>query len=264
MTSAPNLSTLELMEVHINTLFCFNAEGRLAAVNEIGEPPAPFFYMGRTQEGNFWRFRHDLPATLIDELERLCRTEPVATDLAHPPQNYAAMRAAIGKYLPLAQQKEYRGPAYWIPEVKQSEEDSGRLVPAREGDAGAPRISTAANVVLISESNSKLVQKTFPWLIPLLLDKDVGPVAAAVVRGKAVCLCFCSRRPAQATEAGVETLPEYRGKGYATSTVAAWAAEVSRLGCIPLYGTSWDNLASQAVARKLGMVRYGEDWSIQS
>jgi hypothetical protein len=35
------------------------------------------------------------------------------------------------------------------------------------------------------------------------------------------------------------------------------------LGCIPLYSTSWDNLASQAIARKLQMVLYGEDWSIQ-
>lgn len=41
-----------------------------------------------------------------------------------------------------------------------------------------------------------------------------------------------------------------------------WADEVRRQGLIPLYGTTWENLASQRIAHKLGMVLYGEDWSI--
>jgi RimJ/RimL family protein N-acetyltransferase len=242
MSGVANLNTLQLLELHIQTLFRLDANGRMRSVNEIGDPSAPLFYMGRTLEGNSWRFRHDLPAAMVDELEQLCQAEPVATDLAVPPQNYAAIRAVIDKYMPHQQRREYRGPAYWIPEVRQM----------------------ANNAVLIAASNSELLRTTFPWMIPLLSHPDVGPVAAAVEQGKAVSLCFCSRRPAQATEAGVETLPEFRGKGHATAAVAAWAAEVSRRGCITLYGTSWDNLASQAIARKLGMVMYGEDWSIQS
>jgi RimJ/RimL family protein N-acetyltransferase len=160
------------------------------------------------------------------------------------PQNYAAIKAVIDKYVSRQEQQEYRGPAYWIPEDVQ----------------GVVRLS--ANVVLISESNAKVVQETFPWALPLIAEQENGPVVAAIEHDRAVSICFCSRRPAQATEAGLETLEAYRGKGYATAVVAAWAAEVRRLGCIPLYGTSWDNLASQAVARKLGMKLYGEDWSI--
>jgi RimJ/RimL family protein N-acetyltransferase len=122
---------------------------------------------------------------------------------------------------------------------------------------------SAANVVLISESNAHLLLANFDWALPLAESSGIEPIFIAVKQEQAVAICFCSRRPAQATEAGVETLPEFRGKGYATAVVAAWAAEVSRRGTIPMYSTSWDNLASQAIARKLQMVCYGEDWAIR-
>jgi RimJ/RimL family protein N-acetyltransferase len=240
MTDAAKLTPGEIMQLHIETLFCLNAHGQLRCINEIGEPPAPILYMGRTLQGNVYRFRDDLPSALVDELEQLCRAEPVAARLDAPAQNEAGIRAAIEEFLPHRQQSEYRGPAYWIPETRRM----------------------TRNVVWVSETNSHLIRETFPWLVPLLSERELGPVTAAVEQGRAVALCFCSRRPGRAVEAGVETLPAFRGKGYATATVGAWAAEVSRRGIIPLYSTSWDNLASQAVAHKLGMVQYGEGWSI--
>jgi RimJ/RimL family protein N-acetyltransferase len=54
-----------------------------------------------------------------------------------------------------------------------------------------------------------------------------------------------------------------QGRGYATAAVAGWAVAIRERELLPLYSTSWDNIASQRVARKLGMVLYGEDWSIE-
>ncbi|HXF64428.1 MAG TPA: GNAT family N-acetyltransferase, partial [Caldilineaceae bacterium] len=203
------------------------------------KPPAPRFYMGRTRAGNLWRFRHDLPAATMDALDRLCRAEPVTADLASPPRAYAAIRAILQDHAPVA--GEYRGPAYWIAE------DS----------------PPSPSAVLISEENANLLQSSFPWARSLLQAQDAGPVAAAIEQGRAVAICFCSRLPNRAAEAGVETLPAHRGKGYATAAVATWAAEVRRRGILPLYSTSWENLASQRIAHKLRMVLYGEDWSIR-
>jgi len=60
----------------------------------------------------------------------------------------------------------------------------------------------------------------------------------------------------------VETVLAYRGRGYANTVVAAWARDILATGRMPLYSTSWQNLASQAVARKLGLIQYGTDVSL--
>ncbi len=83
----------------------------------------------------------------------------------------------------------------------------------------------------------------------------------AVVRdGAAVSVCFSSRVGPQATEAEVDTLPDFRGRGYAAAVTAAWGLAVRAAGSIPLYTTSWENLASQGVARRVGLTMYWADW----
>ena len=195
--------------------------------------------MGRTREGNCWRFRHDLPNDVIELLQQLSHSEPNHSEFAGHPQNYAAIRAVLENHAPI--QKEYRGPAYWIPAGKQR----------------------ATSAVLISTTNAQLLETNFAWALPLTRDIQYGPIAVSPAEGVAVSICFCSRIPGQAMEAGVETMEPFQGKSHATDAVTRWAEEVRRIGCLPLYGTSWGNLASQRIARKLYMTLYGEDWWIE-
>lgn len=88
------------------------------------------------------------------------------------------------------------------------------------------------------------------------------PFVAILEGGRAVSVCRSVRITPEAHEAGVETLPDYRGWGYAADAVAGWARLVCSLGAAPLYSTSWQNAASQAVARKLRLVQYGADFHI--
>ena len=234
----PSMAHQHLLEIQINTLYQCDAAGRLLCVNEPDYPPAPRFFMGRTTTGNYWRFRYDLPAYLIAQLDALCRAEPVSTDLHAPPRQYAAIKAALAAYAPVT--SEYRGPAYWVPET----------------------IAPPSQVVLLDDTTIRVAQPYFPWLTTADPYYAMGPVAAVVVAGHAVSICFCSRTPGQATEAGLETAPAYRGQGFARLAVAGWAAAVRQRGWLPLYSTDWENHASQRVATQLGLVCYGEDWSI--
>jgi len=61
----------------------------------------------------------------------------------------------------------------------------------------------------------------------------------------------------------VDTLEAFRGRGHASRVVAAWAIAVRETGRVPLYSTSWGNLASQGVARRLGLGLFGVDLSLK-
>lgn len=234
---------IELINLQAATLFTHDEQGRLRYIPEPGYDeselyPAPRFFMGRTTQGNIWRFRHDMPEDLIYTLEQLCQQEPVAQDLTTLPKQAAAIRAALNKQQDITE--EVRGPAYWVPD-------------------GLP---LADNAVLISEGNKGLLEAHFAWAIRSPSNFRVGPIVVAIVDGTAVSICHCARITDRAAEAGVETVEGYRGRGLAGTAVSKWAAIIRKQGRIPLYSTSWDNISSQSVARKLGMVCYGEDWSI--
>ena len=114
-------------------------------------------------------------------------------------------------------------------------------------------------VIPVTTANDDLVRPVFPVLADDLPWRQ--PCLAIVADGRLASLCYSARNTAIAAEAGVETVEEFRGRGYAPAVVAAWARAVRAEGRIPLYSTSWDNLASRSVARKLGLILYGADLS---
>lgn len=226
---------LTLLDRQIATLFRLDGAGRLLAINESGDPPAPRLFLGRTAAGNRWHLRHDLPVDLRDELARILATESLATDLAAPPVTATALRAALAAHAPIA--NEWSGPAWSVP---------GRSLPL---DSRAVMLDDAAPLV-----------RTFPgWATDFAASQ---PGAAILHEGEAVAVCFSARTSTGAAEAGVNTLPEWRGRGYACAVVATWAAAVRATGRIPLYSTSWDNAASRGVARGLGLRLYAADFHL--
>jgi hypothetical protein len=205
-------------------------------VNEPDGAEAPRFFLGRTIAGNVWRFGYDLPDLLAERLESLCLKEPV-TDLRQEPAGLSEYSSLLETHSPV--KKLSSGPAYFFPD--RIEQRSRRAIP-------------------VTPDNIDVLHQGLEEWIPDVPHRQ--PFLAILNEGHAVSVCCSVRITAEAHEVGVETLNDYRGRGYASDLVQQWATEVRKLEVMPLYSTSWENVASQGVARRLGLVQYGSDFHI--
>ena len=233
----------ELIDIQISALFIEDSDQKLRYIREPGYDeaelyPAPRFFMSRSASRNSWSFRYDVPDNICEAVQRLCLKEPNVTDFKVPYLHMGEIRKILHEHMPMSE--EWQGPAYWIPEQS----------------------DLAENAVLITEANSHFLEHYFPWKITSRANFKTSPIVATVVNDEAVSICFCARITEFAAEAGVETANNFRGRGYAGQAVAKWAETVRQKGIIPLYSTSWENIASQRVANKLNLINYGENWSI--
>jgi RimJ/RimL family protein N-acetyltransferase len=233
------LTDLELMSIHVRALFTHDDESRILFVNEPDSAimPAPRLFLGRTRAGNVWRFRADLPKELCKGLDALCADEPsVNIEFNEPPRHLETFVRLLESDAPV--QEISSGPAYRFTEYR---------IPSR-------------HLLAITENNAEMLQGGFEKLIEELPTWQ--PFIALVEQNQAVSVCRSVRITPEGHEAGVETLPVFRRRGYAKEVIAEWARLVQATGAVPLYSTSWENTASQAVARKLELKCYGTDFHI--
>ncbi|MFN2201122.1 MAG: GNAT family N-acetyltransferase [Caldilineaceae bacterium] len=224
-------SDLALMRFHVEALYTHDDNQRLRRTNEPGGGPAPRFFLGRTREGSIARYRFDVPETTIRRLESLAGEEISETSVPPKPKHLDVYKEILEAHAPL--QSVWMGPAYRVPVT-------GKL--PHEG-------------IRITNENVHLLRGGFDWLAESIDDEQ--PCVAIVREGRAVTICRSVRITTAAHEAGIETLPKFRGKGYAVAAALGWSAAVAKIGCLPLYSTSWENSASQRVAAKAASVQYG-------
>ncbi|MEE2703876.1 MAG: GNAT family N-acetyltransferase [Myxococcota bacterium] len=227
-------SERELLKRQLEALYQCDFHSRLVAYRGSGDTAVPRFVLGRSRDGNLWRLQQELPPELAATLQELARSEPVTADFADPPQCREAARAVLARHKPV--EAEYRGPAFVFPELIPDPDDAREITLADRDAFG----------------------EHFGWLAAEL--EVCGPAFGVLERGTCVSLCFGATDPGPCIEAGVETAPGFRGRGYAPRAVAAWARAQRKAGRTPLYSTSWDNTGSRAVARRLGLRPYAENF----
>ena len=220
--------------MHIKALYLHDDRDRISSVNQWNNGIAPRFFLGRTDTGNAWRFRADLPDEVCEELENFCRDEPFND--SEPPKHKDEYLRILSEHSPIKQ--VWNGPAYWF----------------------AKESASTPGTIAITEMNASLLQGGLEdWLPEVPYQK---PFMAVIKNGQAVSVCASVRITDAAHEAGVETLQSHRCKGYAVNVVSAWAHAVGKMGAKPLYSTSNENLPSLKVAARLNLSKYGVDFHI--
>jgi hypothetical protein len=226
----------ELMRIHVEALFARDDHGDLVRVNEPNGGVAPRFFLGRTTHGDMWWFRHDVAPDVRAELEAAIRGDNDQGSAIESPIDPTPYQAILARSAPV--ERGEVGPAFAFPES----------------------LPQTANATHVTDANAELLTPHLsPWLPDVRLSQ---PLFVVTCDDHAVSVCGSVRQTAEAYEAGVETGVAYRGRGFAASAVAAWAAAVREIGRVPLYSTSWQNTASQAVARKLALIQFGSDLHI--
>ncbi len=218
-------------DIHLRTLFLLDSAGRIRGTREPDPDPGPKFALIRGRSSCAWAVRADVPQEIADELDRLAGGEPPVADFRDAPVHAERYRSLVGGEV-------YSGPAFTFPTTVEKPEGTARV-----------------------KALPILARHFSGWTAAEIPGRS--PMVAVVEDGYAVSVCFCARRSDTAAEAGLETVAAFRGRGLGSRVAAAWALAVRASGRVPLYSTSWENGASLAVARKLGLAAYASGWSLR-
>lgn len=80
-----------------------------------------------------------------------------------------------------------------------------------------------------------------------------------VVDGEVAAWAATDRDTDRAAEVSIETLPNFRRRGFARQVTASWAASVLAAGKVAYYSHLLDNAPSEAVAKSLGLVHLSDE-----
>ena len=215
----------------LETSYDLSDSGRILRTREPSSRPGPRFVLQRSSSDCAWALRSDVPEDLAAEVGRLAQDEPPAKDLRIAPIH-------AEEYLSLLGGQVDWGPTFLFP-------------------AGAENKFEGVTPI----DDLSLLQRNFSGWTAAEIPQRL-PIMAVLQGGHAVSVCFSARRAPVAAEAGLETAAAFRGRGFGPRVTAAWSDAIRSLGLIPLYSTSWNNLASLSVARKLRLVEATSDWSL--
>lgn len=226
----------ELLELQVEALFRHDGDGRITSTNEPEPAEAPRLFVSRSTDANLWRVRADVPADVVAQVDRLLERDALLVDVGAVATVQLELVALLAGTAPMT--SVIAGPSWYVP-------------------TGIP---TPRRARALTADDLPALRPNFPYLSEHL--EGLSPCAGAVEDGVVVAVCSSVRITPSACEAGLHTVEAARGRGRGPDAVAAWAAAVRATGRIPLYSTSWDNMASRRVAAKLGLVQYAATFSI--
>jgi hypothetical protein len=230
--------TEALLRLEIATCWLTGDGGRLVRSRTPEWRPVPLLTVGGGAGALCWALSSAVPAATAVVVDgALAATTPPATTPAvgWAPGTATTLLDLLGGAGPLRPPE--RGPSYVVTGALPAPVGV-QLVAGRAGDEARLR------GLMPERDRTSLLE---PWTV-------------AVVGGRVAAACETARSAPRSVEAGVWTYEPYRRRGLAAAATSAWAIQVS--GRTAFYSTSEGNLASQGVARRLGLHPLGQWWTV--
>ena len=196
----------------------FDPNGRLIPRAASEPTDVPRFFVTRHAEWVDRFYRADLPDSLVERLAGL-PTEVVFEDVLQ-------VKNILDEHAPC--RDVWRGTSYTF--------------------SVAPSPSDFPDVRILSERDRGALAGFDRELLSI-----TRPIFAIFVDGDIASTCVSAREDEHCAEAWVETLADYRRLGLGRQVTAAWGYSVVTRGKLAFYSHAQDNLASQGIARSLGL-----------
>ena len=233
------MSESDLLRNHVATLFVLDETGDLVSSNEPYAPwrrPAPFIFLSWSDDDYACCFRYDVPDKTREAVQEVIAGNWPFPGAEQPPE-LEKIKALLIPQAPKGRSDS--GPAYIFASTAEPECDA----------------------ILVDSDNTDVLLHAYSDNIPAI--EYVQPCYCVLEASHAVSICQTVRRWPGNAEAGLDTLPSHKSKGYAVRAAAAWGCAVRAAGDTAWYSTSWDNKASQRVAEKLGLMQIAVEWSLR-
>lgn len=215
--------------MHIDVIYQQTKQGKLTVINEPPFEQAPLVFLGVMTNGIIQKYSQQVDDLFQKRIKNTIQGQK--DDLLVGLINQISDRVGLHEFT--------MGPTYVFPKIAEK----------------------TTETLLITEQNKELLKEDFRFIY---VDYEAKKPCTVILKDKkVVSLCCSARQSNEAAEASVYTTKEYRSKGYGAIVTKAWAHEVQQQGKVALYSTTWDNFASQGVARTLGLKQYGVGIAIE-
>jgi RimJ/RimL family protein N-acetyltransferase len=236
------VTDFELIEIQAATMFVPAADGRMLRENDPDQSPGPRLYLGGCASGNIVRIRHDVGDETARAITGLAAEEPPLIESDHPPRH-------LNEYVRLLEAEEpvrerAVGLVYHLPSdiahkhrrdvpfTFSATPEGDRLLSAL-AEQGMPQALVEVGFVAVTDFWE-------PWCV-------------AFHGAEIASIAFAARLGPDGADAGLNTMPRFRGQGFGPAVTAAWASHPSLRERTLFYSTDRTNRASRRVAEKLSL-----------
>jgi hypothetical protein len=240
---------LKILEIHRQTAFTFDAQGRMIHENSPNRTVGRRFSFAGCRDGNLAVVRADVPESVAHELVHLVASEPPLSS----PDSEAIHLDEYRELLRVGRAPiEHQHGLLWVFPGKLIRQIPTELVwsGTSEGNRLLQRLSDSMPVSFMEAGFRTQEDLWEPWCIAMA-DGEIASIAETARIGPG------------GSEVGVDTVLQLRGKGFGAAATAGWSRHPGIAHGWRFYSTGRENTSSRRLTERLGLRPLGSTFAIQ-